>query len=310
MSAIAQEHFRRYLKTHYGNLIQAGPPEFNEREKTWIAHLKSDYPQFARDDSTPDEVFLRFLKMEDLGKITLNERYEPIEATTRDECVEKLDARLLMWRQRAENIVVQSSANQLSRVRGADYFFMPFEDIIINLFKNKDNPLITDEDIERDYLSKGKTKYIRLLQELKIIRKVKHGYTYGNLFRALEQETKGEYDKFLHSIYAYIIRERYTTLREVFDITRFARYVKIDNCYYKPALDVEKLIKRDERSIINQHYQLYGYISPLRANSILEELIRLDALERKGQYIYGNEELFSNMLDLKDKLPPMEPRSG
>jgi hypothetical protein len=80
-----------------------------------------------------------------------------------------------------------------------------------------------------------------------------------------------------------------------------------DSCYYKPALEAEELLYWTSDSIINRYTKLYGRKSPLRLTYILGELVDVNALEREGNYYFGNEKLFSQMLDLKSEMAELTP---
>ncbi len=305
MSAI--QKVKRYVRNNYGNLITTDEPVFDKTTKTWIVNLKSDYPRIIKDDKTQKPI-VRIIVLPKLGTIRLTENLELLEVASRDECVKSLQSRLDLWQTRAEKIVIQASSTQLAKVRGADFLLYPIAMIIDNLLLGESNVKITYEEIEREQRSERMLQYLKLLEDLDIVRSNEEGYTYGNLFTQLLQEVGP--DELSRVVLSHVIKERYSTLRDVFDISRFEPYVHADNCYYGPALEAEELIYRDQKTLISDYNAWYGSISPLRIRSILHELVKVDALEQEGSYYLGNERLFSNMLELKETLADLAPPSA
>jgi len=302
MMSVVQE-IHRYARQHYGNLISIGEPRFDERAKTWSAELKSDYPHVVHDDRSPNERILKFLSLRRLGEIKFGENLQPIESTTsRETCIKNLTAFLAMWRERAERIIVMVSSDQLARINEAQRVLAKVGMIISNLLHRE---RISEEDIaffppkqERKMI-----RYLRFLEDLDLVRKIDGGYTYGNLFSELQVQTQGNIPEFYTAILSHIIRTRYSALRETFNISQLEPFVHVDSCYYRPTLEAEKILYLTSDSIINHYTKFYrSRKSPMRIRYILEELVNAKALEREDKYYFGNEELFSQMLDLKSQM--------
>jgi len=81
----------------------------------------------------------------------------------------------------------------------------------------------------------------------------------------------------------------------------------MDSCYYRPVLEAEKLLYWTSNSIIAHYTKLYGRKSPLRLTYILGELVNVKALEHEDKYYFGNEKLFSQMMDLKSEMAELAP---
>jgi len=297
---------RQYKRSHYGNLISVEEPEFDKAEKIWKVKLKSDYPRIIQDDISPEKRMIKFITLKGLGEIRLSEKLEVIEATPRKKCVENLSSFLKIWLKRAESIIVSASAKQLARVSGADWLLNPINMIVTNLLQKE---VIQDWEIEKDWRPKKVRQYLMLLEELGLVVKTEDGWTYGNLFTALREESSNNVN-FATNILSYVIKERYSTLREVFNISRFETFVHIDTCYYAPSIEAEKLLFREEKTIYGDYLHLYSKISPLRVRQILGELVSVGALQQKDSYCYGNAELFSEMVEKKSQLEVIAPPSA
>jgi len=101
----------------------------------------------------------------------------------------------------------------------------------------------------------------------------------------------------------HVIKNYYSTIREVFAISLFEPFVHMDSCYYTPALEAERILARNEDSLIDQFYRWHGKMSQMRLRSILDELVRVEVLDRESGFYLGRNELWKEMLALRDQLP-------
>jgi len=299
------EETRRYAVQHYGNLISVGEPEFDARTKTWFAELKSDYPRIIRDDRSPNERILKFLSLRRLGIIKLGENLQPVEATSRATCIRNLSSFLDMWEERAERIIVRVSSDHFARINEAQWVLAKVGMIVSNLLQKE---IISEEEIashhprEEDKIR----RYLRLLEGLDLVRQIDEGYTYGNLFAELQRQAS-DIQEFKIAVLSHVIRERYSTLNEAFGISQLETFVHVDSCYYRPTLEAERLLYLTNDSIIDHYTKLYGRKSPLRLTYILGQLVSVKALEHEDKYYFGNEKLFSQMLNLKSEMTELAP---
>jgi hypothetical protein len=286
---------REYVLNYYGNLLSIDEPEFNEKEKLWKVKLKTDYPRLIKNDS-PDERFIRTLLIRDLGTICVDEQMTIVKncSTSRSQCVDTLRTRLKTWEERAENIIVKTSALQLASTGIAQVFLNPIRTILSN-FLEEETTIISFEELEG--LRESYLKWIRLLEDLRLLRKEQEGYTYGNMFTEMRRKAKDD-SGFLTQILAYVVRERYPTLKEVFHLRQFETLVHMDSCYYRPALEAEKLLFLRAESLFSRYIAQYRVKSKLELRAGLLELCNSDALKKKSEYYFGNDDLFQRMLEM------------
>ncbi|MDH5782242.1 MAG: hypothetical protein OEZ35_01055 [Candidatus Bathyarchaeota archaeon] len=299
------EEVRKYAVRHYGNLISVDEPKFDARTKTWLTELKSDYPRIIHDDRSPNVRMLKFLSLRRLGMIKLGENLQPIEATSRKVCIQNLSSFLDMWQERAERIIVKVSSDHFARINEAQWVLAKVGMIISNLLQKE---MILEEEIASHHPKEESKirRYLKLLEGLDLVRQIDEGYTYGNLFTELRRQTSGV-QEFKIVVLSQVIRERYSTLKETFGISQLETFVHVDSCYYRPALEAEELLYWTGDSIVNRYSKLYGRKSPLRITYILGELVNVKALEREDKYYFGNDRLFSQMLDLKSEMAELAP---
>ncbi|MEM4733597.1 MAG: hypothetical protein QXD70_03610 [Candidatus Bathyarchaeia archaeon] len=304
MEINVSQEIRRYVFQNYGNLISVGEAQFDEKTRTWVAELRSDYPRIIHDDRSPRERMLKFLSLRRLGTVRLGENHA-VEATSRDECVKNLSSFLAMWQERAERIIVRASSDNLARINEAQWVLAKVGMIISNLSQKE---IILESELESrpERESEKIRRYLRLLEGLDLVRHVEEGYTYGNLFVELRGRT-GSLQEFKVAVLSLLIRERYSALKELFGIAQLEPFVHVDSCYYMPALEAERILYWTQDSIIDYYNSLYGRKSPLRLRYIIGELVEVGALKHEDKYYFADERLFSQMLDMKSEMAEIAP---
>jgi len=298
---------QKYAFSHYGNLILVEEPIFDERKKMYVSNLKSDYPLIIKDDKLPDKRTIHVLKIDNLGTITFNQDRKIVKenTTSREDCIENLKLFFELWKERAEEIVISASADNLVRISRFRHFFDPIDSVLIYLW---DKDTLYDDDIKTARLVGRRRKmvlYLELLEGLQIVRRVNNGYKRGNTFVSVRREQPNE-EKFREGILSLIIRERYPTLRDIFQLTILEPTIHIDNCIYLPELEVEEPIFRVADSIARDYrYHYQKRINPLDLKLTLKRLENAEAINREGKHYSGNEGLLKNMVNMKKGLPPL-----
>jgi len=294
----------RYVLHHYGNLVSVEDPIFDKESKTWVTNIRTDYPRIIRNDQRPGEIILKFLSMNRLGTLRFTEDFRPVEVTTRKECIRNLGMYLNLWRERAERIILNTSASQIARIAETQWVLNPVLKVISNLQKKE---IIYDEEVLRAPRSDKMKRYLELLESVQLVRRIDKGYTYGNLLTALQDELREDIEGLEAAVLSHVLKTSYPLLRDVFGITQVDRFVHVDSSYYTPALEAERILYLKRESIIAHCENVYGDRDSLGVTQILDKLVRVKALEYSHPFYSANESLFSEMLDLKSKLPELTP---
>ena len=140
---------------------------------------------------------------------------------------------------------------------------------------------------------------------MELVRETKSGYVPGRQFISLEEAAKDE-DELRLFFLSYVIKNRYLTLRDVFKITILEKTVNIDNVVYLPELELEQQIYRRRHSIAASYkYHYKRNINPLHLTHILRRLEKCEAICRRGQNYFGDDDLRESMLEKKKTLQPL-----
>lgn len=309
MSSMATERtIQKFMFEHYGDLILADTPIFDDKIQAYASNLRSDYPIMVKDDKAP-ETKLLILKVDHLGTIYVDKESKVIlgKTTSREECVENLKLFFKLWLKRAEEIIVSASAETLVNVSRFRHYFDPIDAILVSLC---DYGKISNEEIASARSSERLAKirlYLELLEGLDIIRSNEDGFVPGNTFVSIQEERPniGE-QEFRNVLLAHIIRERYPALRDVFRLTILEPTIHIDSCIYLPEIEEETPIYRTIESIHTDYKEYYNKRMPildLRLN--LRRLENAKAIERDGRHYFGNEALLRQMVDKKKNMAPI-----
>lgn len=295
----ATQHIRKYVMCHYGNLISIEEPTFDDKGKVWKAQLKANYPRLIKNDYPDEERYIRVLPLRRLGTVCFNEnlRFLGDRSITRGDSLNILRSYLQMWQQRVENIVVAVSSLQLANTSSARVFLNPVNKILSN-FLQKEEVVISFEELEKVRRPAKLMRWLSLLEDLKLVKKIDEGYTYGDMFPTLRKKAKSD-KEFITLVMAHILEECYPMLREVFRIRQLETLVHLDSCYYRPALEAETILYQKEESLFSRFMTDYRYRPRIELRHILYDLRNSGALLSKKSYYYANEELFQDMLEIK-----------
>ena len=299
-------HLESVVKKHtienYGDLIVSEQPIFDKNTKKWKVQLCSTYPRIIEDEKSRERI-IRFLNLENLGTIELNENLQIINATSNEKCENQLISRIDLWKKESEKIVVSASSQAFAKIAESIHVLNPLWLVLGEITKihEKERDILLEEDEIDQQRRPWKIKqYLELLAELDIVRKVDNRYTYGNVFVGLLENGAIKNRRELRTmLLSHVIKRKYSTLRQVFRITQLEPFVHLANAYYWPSLDAEKLMHTTRSHLYQRFQDHYSKISSWDFNSKLSELTDSGALEYEDDYLIGNKDQFDTMLELK-----------
>jgi hypothetical protein len=297
-----KETIQYYVFRHYGNLTRIGDINHEDESGKWIAELKSDYPRWFKDDRAKKEPILRFISMDNIGEIVFDKNMQVLQATTRSECGDRIWDRLGLWRDDAERIMVEASADQLAMARGADQFLSP----IVTILDNLQNPLYGRPVITRDDINTAGPdwlKYLSLLEDVEIVRSLpeEKAWTYGPMFTVLLEKATERHMAFERAVFAHLLKNRYPAIRDILRIGIFEKIIHLDSSYYWQALDAEEPIAINRNNLFSRYRVQYDdeEADNFTLNSKLQELSNVHAIKIEGDYCVAEDGILKEMLVLK-----------
>lgn len=303
----ATETIQRFAHGEYGQNIFVDPPLFDSESKTYYSNIRSKLPVFIHDERFPGKYNVRVLKLDSLGKIYLNEKLELIPGLTtrRNKCYENLENLIKIWRYRIENIVVTSSSMEFAKIKEFRNHFGKIRQIIDHLIEFGE---IRDIDIRLHNSKEDQLKliqYLGLMEGIDLVRKAETRYLMGNELIGLRKEIKDR-DELETILLSYIIKNRYLTLKNAFNLNRLERTIAIDNVIYYPEIEMQGSVYQ-KRGLIERSYK-YHYnkkLNPLRLTRILANLERCGAIRREDNVYFGQDHLREEMVTMKLNEPPL-----
>jgi hypothetical protein len=294
-----------YASMNYGHLISVDAPIYDERKGLYISNLHSDYPLVIKNEKPPERKTWHFLEISSLGHITSDKNGKIIKerTTSRDECIRNILSFFKLWKRRAEEIVVYATSDKLVKGLRWYHFLDPIDEIVDQLWESE----CIDEfeiDYGRSRKRRKKTRqYLALLEGLKIVTRRNGNYFEGNLAITARNEAKGDKRYFRDLLVSTVLKERYSTLRDVFHLTILDPVVRVDNTVYIPEIETEVRIYRTFNSIRRDFKHYYNYWmnkNALKRN--LEQLVDFGIIKRKGPYYFGDRDLLGIMIEKKKEL--------
>jgi hypothetical protein len=294
-----------YASMNYGHVISTDAPIYDEKKGLYVSNLHSDYPLIIKNEKPPETKTIHIMEINSLGRITSDKNGKIIRdfTTSRDECIKNILSFFELWKRRAEEIVVYATSDKLVKGLRWYHFLDPIDEIVSQLWESE-----CINEFEIDYCrSKGRRRktrlYLGLLEGLEIVSKRGDSYFEGNLTVAARKEAKGDKGYFRDLLVSTVLKERYSTLRDVFHLRILEPVIRVDNCIYLPEIETEGQIYRSFESI-NRDFKNYYHHSinkeVLKRN--LEQLVDFKIIEQKGPYYFGNKTLRDVMIEKKKEI--------
>jgi hypothetical protein len=145
-----------------------------------------------------------------------------------------------------------------------------------------------------------KQAYASLMEHDGILRRMDDGYTYGNVFvsilNKLPPDRRKDVDRIMEAVVEYEIEENYSTIREVFHVSRLDPFVHLDSCLYQPSLQAGKLLHQQRDKLFARYNSIYPPFSPSELSAFLHDLEKAEAVQRVDNDFYvGTEDAFHRM---------------
>lgn len=315
-----------YRIKNYGNLIMSNSPEFDQDRGGWSVTLKSVYPRIIVDDGDPPVRELYTITLENLGKLEINKNKQVVEATPREVVVDRLEKYLSAWRRRVENAIIKASSSNLVFSPTIQYFMNPLKRIMSTVLLTGD---ITNAEISYFRKKERIYEWIELLENEQILEEYEEGYRYGELWTGLYESASGlikddyedfEYDAiiyardfmdmiksnllyhdtktvFQHLVMPYILQKYFEYIKDVLNLRSIGRIVNVNNTFYAPCIEAEKLLTFTPRTILRNYNKNYPRIEFPLISSIVMELIDIGLFRLEDGKIHGNRERFDAMME-------------
>lgn len=308
-----------HVRLTYGNLIQCDDQIYDDDNEEWNINLKSNYPKIIVDDSDPPVRELFFVKLSSLGKIKIHDD-EILYYTPRKNVINNIKDNMNIWIDRVERVIIKASASNLVFTPTIQHYLNPLRRILSTILLTGN---ITSTELNRLPKSERAYDWLQLLLNENIVAKTNNGYQYGSMWTMLKDRIGKPDDEFikmynltsldkiskdnqillLHLIMSYILEENSGYIRKVMNLKSMNRLLNVNNVYYRPCLNSEKLLRFKPRTILYEYSKAYGNLAFPLISSTLTELISVGLLQYSNGLIEGSERHLDAMIKLE---PPSQ----
>ena len=95
---------------------------------------------------------------------------------------------------------------------------------------------------------------------------------------------------------SYILEENYRYIKDTMNLKGMNRVINVNNVYYKPCMEANKLLKFKPKSILFNYNRYYPEVKFPSISSAIMELISIGLFEYKNGYLMGSEYHLNEML--------------
>lgn len=273
--------------------------EFDKENNSWIVNLKVEYPRFYIDDKTKDKIF-RYLTLKPVGRLEISYKGDVIKFTPKDKIVETIFNMLSTFTRNIENLLVKITANKLVQSQEALHVFEPMKTILQRIYE--EGKFFVSEIANLSEHERYKhSKYFPLLQDLNIIRPIKGGFEATDYCKELQFQLR-DFNEFKKKVVETVLYEKYGTIREIFNITRFEPFIHVSDSEYQPSVIAEKLLNFSEENLQLIHSDLFGYVDGFKFSKTLRELLNIQILKKtKTGEITGFNGVFNVLMENRSK---------
>jgi len=256
-------------------------------------NLNLSTPVFHTDSST-NEKMINYLILKDIARGTASKRKKiSIKLPKFREVNKKVNLRLKILNTESERIVLNASSDNIAKLNEVDHYLKPIAYIASNIYHN-------DFFSTKERLSPKMNKYLNLLEDLKLIRKVDGGYKEESKFLYIKKKCN-DFEEFKIAIYSFVLNNSYETLRNFFNFTFIDPYIKIENSYYTDSIESNKLLKRLEGEMRISYLKRYHYIQSYKFYPYLYDLIDVKCFEKENKRIVGIEGIYDKVSQMREE---------
>jgi len=266
-----------------------------------VASLSSVIPKVIFDDKH-DKRVVKFLKINDIGKITIDRENKFVFETKPEQIRERINQSLIDIQMRSEQIVLSVVYDRLVKIAMVRTTLNPIFNVLKAVYEKK----LTKDSLLRYPKRERYERYIKFLCDLDILREQKDRYSEGNLFIQVEKALNNEdEEKVINRVFGLTIKEGKTYLLNNLNINVLKPFIRISNVYYSCSALFNKLLYIRKENLYSRYLNAYdintnfvnfqSYLNQLNIAKILHE----------DDYVYGNKSVFEKINELILKKVPI-----
>ncbi len=250
------------------------------------------------EDSRSGEARLKFIRFNNISTLEVNKKNDIFmgKIEERDAISQSVETKLSTLVFDTENVLLTTIYDKLANISLIQNSLNPAKEILSVIHKKGG---LTFLEMKAGRSEKKVVNYIKLLEDLELIRKSGDRYVEGNKMIQMEKALGKEdlpqiYTKFL----SVIIERGYGYVKEYLKLTSVTPYLRWSAAYYFPSAQFNSPLYLTEEAIGAHYYKIYGVEKPLlKMTNQINQLVGVGILKRDNSYLYGDKEIFSQVYD-------------
>lgn len=298
---------KEYILTHYGHLVQAFEPDYSKQDERHISKLFSHYPVTIRDDRG-NRRSVRYVEIPYLGEIVLNDELhlDRSGTTSREDVNSRIGEFLRLWTESAENLVLSATSDKIAKLDLVPYVLNPIKVIVTQLWNHDRIDEVEIDAAQSKTRAARYRQYLSLLEGIDLVRKHEDTWYPGDDFNKVQSQIS-KLNNGMTRIFSIILARRYSSLKQVFDITNLERIIKIENSVYLPEIEEQNGLFRDAKSIGADLARFYDdKVNHLEIESILVSLNDVGVVEEDNDLYAGVDKIRSDIIKKKKSMPSLQ----
>lgn len=250
------------------------------------------------EDSRSGEARLKFIRFNNISTLEVNKKNEIFvgKMEERATIAQSIETKLSTLVFDTENVLLTTIYDKLANIPLIQNSLNPAKEILSVIHKKGG---LTFLEMKAGRSEKKVVNYIKLLEDLELIRKSGNRYVEGNKMIQMEKALSKEdlpqiYTKFL----SVIIERGYGYVKEYLKLTSVTPYLRWSAAYYFPSAQFNRPLYLTEEAIGAHYHKIYGVEKPLiKMTNQINQLVDVGILKRDNSYLYGDNKIFSQVYD-------------
>ena len=247
-------------------------------------------------DSFTNEKTLSHLILKEVGiGHVLKKNKISIKLPTYSAIKNSVNTRIKVLNNESEKIILSASSYNLAQLTETDHYLKPISYITSSLYH--DGFFEVEANMSRKMI-----KYLNLLSDLELIRKVDGGYRESPKFITLKSKLKDKsFDQMKILVYSDVLANAYDTLRNFFNFKFIDQHIKIEKSYYADSFESNKLLQKTKKDMYYSFAKRYHATPYYKYYPNLQNLITVDCFKQDGEKIIGDEKIFDTAFKMREE---------
>jgi len=298
----------KYAAENLGLNIRPRKAYFVEEEGLWKVPLQAIVPRRVTKGERETKVFIYYL--DDVGHLLYEEANETFALTSpisSREIESEITQRFSNLTECVEREVLKEGQTNWGKLSWIHTFLRPMYSIVINILAsparmpidvliNQDHWKFAKLLIEEDYIKVDEERTGSLIPTNKLTGTWEDLYRKGERAHTVAELVVGK-----------VFANRYDEIRTDLRINPPTAYVDTTTVYYIDAIRFGENIPISEKELFFEYQKIgarafISEFSLLSFRTLLSELVSVELLDKKGNYVTGRDRIFNNLMAYRDEI--------